>query len=262
MRSIKAFIQRRLRRLGYDLHRHIPALSGDAQRTAILRTLRVDLVLDVGANAGQFARALRECGFAGRIVSFEPLQAARRILLEASAGDPHWTVAERAAVGDRSGEIDMHVAANSVSSSALDMLDAHVRGAPDSRYVGVERVPLRRLDELAAPHVTGTGRILLKIDTQGFEDRVLRGAAGILPRVSAIQIELSLVPLYAGQMLLPDMLQLLHELGFNPWAIWPAFVDPASGRSLQVEAILVRSTGNEAGDRPQVVRMGELDPRA
>jgi FkbM family methyltransferase len=247
VKPLKSVIQRGLRRLGYDLHRHIPALSGDAQRTAILRTLRIDLVLDVGANAGQFARSLRASGYAGRIVSFEPLAAVRRALLAASAGDDLWTVAERAAIGDRAGDIEMHVSANSVSSSALEMLDAHTRSAPESRYVGVERVPLRRLDDIAAAYCADDSRVLLKIDTQGFEDRVLEGAAGILPRVSAIQAELSLVPLYAGQKLLPEMLGLLRESGFAPWAMWPAFVEPGTGRSLQIEAIFARSAGDRAG---------------
>lgn len=247
MKPVKSMIQRWLRRMGYDLHRHIPALSGDAQRAAILRTLRIDLVLDVGANAGQFARSLRESDFSGRIVSFEPLESARRALLAASAGDDRWFVADRAAIGDRAGEIDVHVSANSVSSSALEMLDAHARSAPESRYVGVERVPLRRLDDIAAGHLMADSRILLKIDTQGFEDRVLEGAAGILTRVSAIQIELSLVPLYSGQKLLPEMLHQLREAGFSPWAMWPAFIEPATGRSLQIEAIFVRSAGDQAG---------------
>lgn len=247
MKSAKAIIQRALRRLGYDLHRHIPVLSGEAQRSAILRHLRIDLVLDVGANAGQFARSLRDSGFSGRIVSFEPLEAAHRALLAASAGDDRWEVAEKAAIGHRRDEIDLHVSANSVSSSALEMLDSHLRSAPDSRYVGVERVAMRRLDDVALPHVGADARVLLKIDTQGTEDRVLEGASGILARVTAIQLELTLVPLYAEQKLLPQMLEQLTGLGFSPWALWPAFVEPASGRSLQVEGIFVRSAGNQAG---------------
>jgi FkbM family methyltransferase len=246
MRILKSAIQRALRRLGYDLHRHIPALSGDAQRTAIMRNLGIDLVLDVGANAGQFARALRESGYAGRIVSYEPIEEAWQALRAASSGDDRWTVAERAAIGDRAGEIDIHVSANSVSSSALEMLEAHERSAPDSRYVRQERVPLRRLDDIAAAHFTEDARVLLKIDTQGFEDKVLEGAAGILPRVRAIQVELSLAPLYAGQKLLPEMLGQLRQLGFEPWAMWPAFVEPATGRSLQIEAVFARSAGDRA----------------
>lgn len=234
-------VQRMLRRLGYDLHRHIPALSADAQRSAILGNQGVNLVLDVGANAGQFGLSLRASGYAGRIVSFEPLESARRILVAASAADERWEVADRAAIGHEEGELDLHVSANSVSSSALEMLDMHLRSAPGSRYVGVERVALRRLDALAAPYMRPDAAVFLKIDTQGFEDRVLDGAAGILPKVTAIQLELSLVPLYVGQKLLPEMLERLRVLGFSPWAFWPAFVEPESGRTLQVDATFVRS---------------------
>jgi FkbM family methyltransferase len=233
-----------LRRLGYDAHHYIPVLSPSAQQTAILRSLGINLVLDVGANAGQFGAALREAGYAGRIVSFEPLDSARQLLLAASAADSAWEVAERAAIGGEDGEIEIHVSANSYSSSALDMLPAHLRSAPESRYVGSERVPLRRLDGIAGPYLRPDSVALLKIDTQGYEDRVLDGAAGMLTRVAAVQLELSVVPLYAGQKLLPEMLERLRGLGFSLWALWPAFVEPGSARLLQVDATFLRSSGD------------------
>lgn len=244
MKFAKSLVRRMLRRLGYDAHRHIPVLSPSAQQAAIFRSRAINLVLDVGANAGQFGRALREAGYRGRIVSFEPLESARRQLLAASAADDAWDVAERAAIGAEDGEIDINVSANSFSSSALDMLPAHLRSAAESRYVGRERVPLRRLDGIAGAHLRADSVALLKIDTQGYEDRVLDGAAGILPRVAAIQLELSVVPLYAGQKLLPEMLERLRGLGFSLWALWPAFVEPGSARLLQVDATFLRSSGD------------------
>jgi hypothetical protein len=150
-------------------------------------------------------------------------------------------VAERAAIGERDGEIDIHVSANSYSSSALDILDTHVRAAPESRYIGSERVSLRRLDFVATPFLRPDSVTFLKIDTQGFEDRVLDGAAGMLQRVAGIQMELSLVPLYSGQKLLPDMLGRVLALGFGLWGVWPALVEPESGRLLQVDATFFRS---------------------
>lgn len=234
-------VRRLLRRLGYDAHRYHPALSPSAQQMAIFKSRGISLVLDVGANAGQFGVSLREAGYAGRIVSFEPLQSARELLLAASAGDADWEVAGKAAIGREEGEVDIHVSANSVSSSVLDMLDAHLHSAPESRYVGAERVPLRRLDAIAMPYLRADAAILLKIDTQGYEDRVLDGAAGILPRIAGIQLELSLVPLYRGQMLLPEMIERLRQMGFGLWAVWPAFVEPASGRLLQVDATFFRA---------------------
>jgi len=228
------------RRLGYDIHRYHPAVFPDAQLAALLARRRIELILDVGANAGQFGSRLREIGYRGRIVSFEPLAAARAQLLATTKGDPAWAVAERAAIGERDGEIDIHVSANSVSSSALAMLDAHVQSAPESQYVGTERVPLRRLDGIAAAYLRGDPVTLLKIDTQGYEDRVLDGAAGILSRIAGVQLELSLVPLYQDQKLLPEMMEVLRDLGFSPWAIWPGHVDPSSARTLQVDASFFR----------------------
>jgi FkbM family methyltransferase len=237
---MKSFLHRALQRFGYDVHRHHAGASAEAQLAAALRSRAFNLVLDVGANAGQFGLKLRGHGYRGRIVSFEPLEEPRRQLIETAAEDGLWEVAERAAIGDRDGEVEIHVSANSYSSSALDVLDTHLRTAPDSRYVGIERVPLRRLDGLDPPYLRPDSIALLKIDTQGYEDRVLDGAAGILPRIAGIQLELSLLPLYAGQKLLPEMLERLRSLGFALWGAWPALADTDTGRLLQVDAILFR----------------------
>jgi FkbM family methyltransferase len=239
---VKALLHKALQHLGYDIHRFHSEAFPEAQLAFALRSRGFNLVLDVGANAGQFGLRLREHGYAGRIVSFEPLEAPRERLLAATARDGLWELAERAAIGDRDSEIDIHVSANSYSSSALEVLDVHLRTAPAARAVGTERVPLRRLDGIASAYLRPDSVTLLKIDTQGFEDRVLDGAAGILPRIAGIHLELSLVALYAGQKLFAEMLARLRDLGFEVWALWPAFVDAESGRLLQVDATLFRAT--------------------
>jgi FkbM family methyltransferase len=237
---LKSLVHRILRSLGYDIRRFDPAVFPEAQCTALMRHHGVNLVLDVGANAGQYARGLRESGYRGRIVCYEPLEAARRQLEAARAGDSLWEIGERVAVGEREGEVEINVSGNSASSSLLDMLPSHLRSAPDSRYVGVERVPMRRLDALAEHYFSPGVVALLKIDTQGYEDRVLDGAAGVLPDLTAIQLELSLIPLYSGQKLLPEMMDRICGLGFRLCAIWPAFLEPGSGRLLQVDATFYR----------------------
>jgi hypothetical protein len=70
---------------------------------------------------------------------------------------------------------------------------------------------------------------------------VLQGAERFLRRVSGIQIELSLVPLYDGQLLFHPMLKDLEDRGFDLWALVPAFVDPATSRLLQLDATLFRN---------------------
>lgn len=238
--SIKQVVRALLRQVGLDVRRFHPASSDDARLVAMLREHSIDVVLDVGANTGQFGEMLRAVGYAGRIVSFEPLSAARSRLLAAARNDAKWDVAEQVAIGSEDGEIEIHIAGNSVSSSVLNMLEAHSSAAPESTYVGSERVPLRRLDVAAERFVTPESRLFLKIDTQGYEDRVLAGAPQLLARAAGIQLEMSLVPLYEGQRQFDELYQMLKGLGFRLWHVTPAFVDPRSGRMLQLDATFFR----------------------
>jgi FkbM family methyltransferase len=206
-----------------------------------LNTFEVDLVLDVGANAGQFAHEIRTLGFRGSIVSFEPLADAHRRLADAAAGDDAWRVHSRCAIGDRDGDVTINVAANSVSSSLLPMTDAHFSAATGSGYVGNETVPLFRLDAIAEPYLAAAQRPFLKIDTQGFEWQVLDGAARTLPRLRGVLCELSLVVLYEGQHLWREMIDRLESEGFTLWNLQPGFADPRNGRMLQIDAVFFRT---------------------
>jgi FkbM family methyltransferase len=197
-------------------------------------------VFDVGANVGQFGRSVRDAGYRGRIVSFEPLSAAWEQLVAASRSDSLWQVAPRAAIGNEDGEIEIHVSGNSMSSSVLDMLDAHAIAAPGSAYVGREKVLLRRLDTVAVDYLRPDSSLFVKIDTQGYEDRVLQGASNLLKNTVGLQLECSLVPLYEGQLLYDEMSRRLKALGFALWGITPGFFDPGNGRLLQIDATFFR----------------------
>jgi FkbM family methyltransferase len=237
-------LQRLLRKLanrfGIDVHRHRPAASEHGRLSTMLASHGVNLVLDVGANTGQFARSIREAGYKGRIVSFEPLSDAHEQLQLRSRDDPRWEIAPRAAIGDHEGEVDMYIAGNSVSSSPLAMLESHVMAEPASACVGTDRVPLSRLDTMACAYLDPPCVPFLKIDTQGYEDRVLDGAPDVLQKVCGLQLELSFVYLYQGQQLFDPMVKRLYALGFSIWAIWPGFQDPQSGRMLQADATFFR----------------------
>jgi FkbM family methyltransferase len=237
---LKSLVKHAARRFGLDVHRFDPSVSEAARAIAMLSAHGVDLVLDVGANTGQFATGLREAGYRGKILSFEPLSSAHAQLVDRSRHDPMWDVFPRAALGSEDGEIEIHVSGNSVSSSVLGMLDAHALSAPESAYVSNERVPLRRLDGIV-PSPVGSGAVtLLKVDAQGYEDRVLQGAAGFMPCIAGVQLELSLVPLYEEQRLFSEMTTDLRDSGFNLWSVAPAFVDSRTGRVLQIDATFFR----------------------
>jgi len=237
---LKSVLLRIIRQLGFELLPYQPGSSRTAHFMQVSSNHNVNLVFDVGANIGQFGRSLREAGYRGRIVSFEPISAAWEQLAAASRKDSLWEVATRAAIGNENGEIDLHVAGNSVSSSALPMHERHARSAPESRYVGTEHVPLRRLDSMAMEYLRPDSITMLKIDTQGYEDRVLRGASGMMDRIVGLQVELSLVPLYEGQLLFENLLEQIKSAGFELWGLWPEFTDPQSGRLLQVDATFFR----------------------
>ena len=99
-----------------------PIQMAATQMVASLQKFEINLILDVGANQGQFASEIRQCGYAGRIVSFEPLSKAHDKLIQASDGDTKWEVYPRCALGDHNGEVEINIAGNSESSSILPML--------------------------------------------------------------------------------------------------------------------------------------------
>lgn len=227
--------------MGFEIVRFKAQQSAFFRMQHFLLHNDIDLILDVGANVGQYAKLVRQLGYKGRIVSFEPLSSAYTILLTAKRGDPLWEIAPRAAIGDVDGEIEIHIARNSYSSSVVDMLDTHAKALQDAAYIGSETVRLSRLDNIAAPYINKANRgIFLKIDVQGFETHVLEGARKILPKVSGIELEMSLVPLYKGQPLLREMLHIMDNLGYVLFDIAPAFADEATGRLYQVNGTFFR----------------------
>ena len=239
--KLEKFVRESANKMGLDITRYRPERTDVGRLATMLAHHSVDCVLDVGANTGQFAQALRSADYARRIISFEPLSDAHRALTQAAAGDANWQIAPRSVVGDRAGETEIHVAGNSVSSSVLDMLDSHVAAAPESDYVGTEKVSMSTLDALLAEMQVEASRCFVKIDTQGYEAQVLDGAAATLRSAIGVQLEMSLVPLYDHQALYDELTERVRGLGFSVWAIWPALFDPASGRMVQADVTFFRS---------------------
>jgi FkbM family methyltransferase len=229
-----------LHRLGVDLRRY-PAEEPMLQVVTLQRTLGTTLVLDVGANDGGYARTIRELGYTGRIVSFEPTRDARVRLTRAAGDDERWEVLP-IALGTEDGTADINVAGNAAaSSSLLPMLDRHVDAAPGSAVTHTETVEVRRLDGLWSELVLPEDTTWLKIDTQGAEHLVLDGLAERLADVAGLQLELSLQPLYEGQVLYRTTLDRLEDEGFRLAGILPGFADRRTGETLQVDGLFLRT---------------------
>jgi len=230
-----------MRRRGVEVTWYRPELDRERNFMHQLESHRVNVVLDVGANSGQFAGGLRSAGFAGRIVSFEPTSAAFNQLKSASAADPLWEC-RRCALGDSDGTITINVAGNAgESSSVLPMLKSHQDAYPPANYVGTEEVPMHRLDALAPEILRPTDVVFLKLDVQGFEKQVLAGStATVRDRCVGLQLELSFLPLYEGGMLIREALDVADSLGFTLTGVTPNFVDMRNGRTLQADGTFFR----------------------
>ena len=241
--SIKDVLHSLAEGAGFEARKTTVYTSSKLRQRLLFSNLQIDLVVDVGANTGQFARECRTAGYKGKIISFEPSAAAHAILLQSAVSDPLWKVADRMALGAAYGQTEINIAANSFSSSILPMLDTHLSAAPASRYLHKERVPLRRLDDILSP---SDRRIFLKLDVQGYESQVLTGATQLLAHTVAVQLEMSLLPLYEGEVLMSEVSTRMTGNGFELWDIEPSFRDPATGRLLQIDGIFTRPSSNRS----------------
>jgi FkbM family methyltransferase len=240
MGPIKRAVLAAVRSAGYEIVPIGPVYPAANRRLTMIAHHGVKTVVDVGANTGQYASALRQAGYKEEIISFEPLSEAYEELEKKSRPDPKWRVFH-GAIGNANGEAEINIAGNSESSSLLPMLDAHIQSAPESQYRATERVKVSTLDSILAPLLPEESRVLLKIDTQGYEHQVIQGAESVLQRVCIIECELSLTPLYEGQYLFHDMLDLLSGIGFRPVHFDSVFSDLRTGHCLQVDGTFVRS---------------------
>jgi FkbM family methyltransferase len=228
-------------RLGYDLRpRDERALTAEETRRArLLRSLGITLVLDVGANAGGYAAQLRRLGYSSKIVSFEPLGEAFAALARAAAHDPLWDC-HRLALGGSDGTAEINVAANAVSSSLLEINDRALRSAPQAGYVGTEPVQVARLDSIWPELASDGDRVWLKLDVQGLELEVLKGAEASLPSITCVQAELSFVPLYDGSPTFLELIEYLGARGFRLAGLEEGHDDVRTGEMLQADGIFVR----------------------
>jgi FkbM family methyltransferase len=210
------------------------------QLVAMLRRHGITLVVDVGANIGQYAAALRASGYAGRIVSFEPLASVHADLARVAADDDAWMAAPPSAVGAAPGTLTINVSASSDMSSALPFTPEAARSFDSDRMIAQERVPVTTVDAILAAYAKPDDRVFLKSDTQGYEIEVLRGAAASLDWVVGVQVEASLHSIYQGQ---PDwraLVDFLTPYGFEIHFVIPGYFSKRHARMMEVDLVFFR----------------------
>lgn len=243
--SIKTATKALVRRTGFEVQRQDPGGSYPKRRQALIEGKGVNTVLDVGAHAGEFGESLRHHGYRGPIVSYEPVAAQFERLHRVADIDPAWNC-RKVAVGDRVGEVEIHISGNDGFSSSIREMDArHEEADPASSYVGSETVAISTLDSEQASD-SDSAPFFLKVDTQGFESEVLAGGSDTLGRCAMVELELGLVELYSGQALFDELVALMGSKGFVLNDVEPGFRDERSGQLLQVDALFVATASPAA----------------
>lgn len=202
--------------------------------------LQVDCVLDVGANTGGYGRFLRDIvEYKGAIVSFEPVRATVEKLRQAVAGDSQWHVCDFA-LGSEDSEKAIHITEADSMCSFLAPDQSVTDFGTHNRVVDRQTVVVKTLDgvmpELIKAH--GFARPYLKMDTQGFDLEVVKGATQTLPGIRALQSEVSIVPIYEQ---MPDfftMQQMLAERGFDITGLFPVSRD-AHHRVIEFDCVTI-----------------------
>lgn len=237
---ISLAILEKVRQLGFDV------VEGMNPELALLSNYGINLILDVGANQGQFARRVRTLGYKGRIVSFEPTSEVFSQLYTRSSADPLWTVAQ-IGLGNYDGTATIHVSESSVFSSLLPQTPLLNQTYPESTYVKTEEIQIHKLDTIFEQYCQADDRVFLKIDVQGYEPQVLEGAICSFDRVLGLQLELSFAPHYEGEPLMREMQDWLQNYGFTLVSLKPLDHNLRDNQLLQADGLFFRLNSPEFG---------------
>jgi FkbM family methyltransferase len=234
---LRTVVKRPLNLLGLDLVRYNPRYS--LGEYAYVASLDIKTVIDVGAHTGEFARMIKTILPEAAIYSFEPLKREFESLQQQMQNGAGF-MAFNCAVGDRNETVEIHRSSYAQSSSLRRMTQLHKDAFPVSAGHSVEMVEVKRLDDV----LRGFGlkpEILIKIDVQGYEDKVIAGAPETIDKAKAIIVEVSFRELYEGQPLFETIFEMLSAKGFKYMGNLYQLLNPVDGAPLQADALFVRT---------------------
>lgn len=250
MRRLMVAGKRKLRAHGWEIHRTDPDRSLGEHLWTLFPYLGINCVIDVGAGFGEYGRFLRQNGYAGHIVSFEPVEASFQNLTRYCGNDSRWR-AYRYALGRENTSCCINVTVNPAYASLLQPTEHMSRTFGGGAVERTERVDVRRLDEVFDEVFASVAdpRVFLKLSTQGWDLEVLGGAERRMNRIVALQSELCLAPMYEGAGQFAEAISSFSQAGF---AVSGIFDRPHHHefRLAEVECVMIR-TGDTV---PPVVR--------
>jgi FkbM family methyltransferase len=240
----RKLLQKILRAAGGELVRYPPE-DWLAERNIlrnVLEKLGINCVLDVGANQGQYGGTLRDLGYRGQIISFEPVSGNFEALTKCAERRGPWKCFHYA-LGAAEGKAEINVADDTVFSSFLTPRKDSQERFPRNRVARLETVRVARLDAVLSECLAGIAspRIYLKLDTQGFDLEVLRGASGCLPLILGLQTEVSFQPIYNGMPGYEDTLRAFQAAGFGVVDFIPVNRDSSGLRVIEMDCVMART---------------------
>ncbi|MDO8495010.1 MAG: FkbM family methyltransferase [bacterium] len=241
MRAVKKIIQRLFSFFGLKISRMRPGILTEENRFKWLQALEIRTVIDIGASKGNASWQFHQLFPTASIYAFEPLQDCFNLMIKKMEGVPKFQ-AFNLALSDEAGETSIFRSSYSGSSSLLPMGQLHKDTFPQTAGQRRETIQTDTLDH-ALEKQKLQENILIKIDVQGLEDRVLRGGLKTLARTKVVVLETSYVSLYDGQPLFDDIYKVLVNLGFVYVGLWGEdFHSPQDGRPLQQDSIFIRES--------------------
>jgi len=212
-----------------------------------IESRKIDAVIDVGANVGQFGESLRADGYRGRIVSFEPTAASFQELARKAAADGNWE-AHRCGLGAAAGRATLHASQLSVFNSILELTETAKLHDNRMAVDHTEEIQVITLDQAAE---SVSGNILLKIDTQGYEKQVIEGGRQTIARAAGILMELPVIHTYKGEWHFHEAVQYMFDIGFVPAQIQAVGYHGLDNASAVDFDCLFRPRGQVDGHAPQ-----------
>ena len=254
--ALKRFVRAPLRALGFDVVRwqppdpHAVISSEELEMMAAfapkykpdehwLARTGIKTILDVGAHTGEFAQRIRAVLPTADLVCFEPLREPFLALSQRFAGQPNFR-AVQCALGEREEQCEIHRNEYDASSSLLPMTELHKRSFTFAMKETPETIQVRRLSDVVG-ELDLQDPLLLKLDVQGFEDKVICGGEDVVRRAAIIIVEVSFRPLFEGGPLFDDIYRTLQARGFSYTGNFDQLHSPQDGRPLQADAIFFRA---------------------
>ena len=204
----------------------------------ILNFHDIDIIFDVGASWGGYAKSLRRFGFKNKIISFEPVNASYEKLLKNSFKDSYWYVHKKIIVTNKNIKKQMiNVSKDFDNSSLLNLTKLHSENHVEAKYSHQEEVECDSLDNLVSHYLKDEKNLMIKVDVQGTEMDVLKSALNNIKKFKLVQIELSLHKMYEQQVLWKEIITFMNDCNFDIWTIYPGYKKKSIGQLYQFDVI-------------------------